>query len=93
MAGELHFHVIAENYEGDLVCSDGCTWPGAEALVADLISPPNGETVYEPVQTVWIVEGEAQRCPFAHGDGVPVDENAVAEFLERLVQRQPYWSA
>ena len=92
MTGEAHFHVIAENYDGELICSDGYTWPGAEAFVADLISPPNGEAVYEPVQTVWIVEGEAPRCPFAHGDGVPGDEQAAAAFLEQVVQRPPYWS-
>ena len=93
MSGETHFHVVAENYDGELMCSDGFTWPGAEACVADLISPPNGETVYEPVQAVWIIEGESPQCPFSHGDGIPVDEAAAAGFLERVLQRPPYWSA
>ncbi len=104
MAGELsrhtrgpaaapHFHVIAENYEDELICSDGLTWPGAQAFVADLTSPPPGATAHEPVRMVWIVEGEPQRCPFAHGDDIPADEQAASGFLEQIVQQPPYWSA
>jgi len=93
VAAAPHYHVIAENQEGELICSDGFTWPGAQGFAADLISPPAGAPVYEPVQTVWIVQGEPLRCPLAHGDNVPVDEEAVPGFLQRVVQQQPYWSA
>ena len=93
VAAAPHYHVIAENQEGELICSDGFTWPSAQGFAADLISPPAGAPVYEPVQTVWIVQGEPLRCPLAHGDNVPVDEEAVPRFLDRVVQQQPYWSA
>jgi hypothetical protein len=93
VAAAPHYHVIAENQEGELICSDGFTWPSAQGFAADLISPPAGAPVYEPVQTVWIVQGEPKRCPLAHGDNVPVDEEAVPGFLDRVVQQQPYWSA
>ena len=93
VAAAPHYHVIAENQEGELICSDGFTWPSAQGFAADLISPPAGTPIYEPVQTVWIVQGEPLRCPLAHGDNVPVDEEAVPGFLGRVVQQQPYWSA
>jgi hypothetical protein len=93
VAAAPHYHVIAENQEGELICSDGFTWPSAQGFAADLISPTAGAPVYEPVQTVWIVQGEPLRCPLAHGDNVPVDEEAVPGFLDRVVQQQPYWSA
>jgi hypothetical protein len=88
-----HYHVIAENQEGELICSDGFTWPSAQGFAADLISPPPGAPVYEPVQTVWIIQGEPLRCPLAHGDNIPADERAVPGFLEQVVQQEPYWSA
>jgi hypothetical protein len=88
-----HYHVIAESYGGEVICSDGFTWPGAQGFAADLISPPHGTTVCEPVQTVWIVEAEALRCPFAHGGEVPVDEAAAQGFLEDVLRQPPYWSA
>jgi hypothetical protein len=93
VAAAPHYHVIAENQEGELICSDGLTWPSAQGFAADLISPPAGTPIYEPVQTVWIIRGEPLRCPLAHGDNIPVDEEAVPGFLERVVQQQPYWSA
>ena len=92
-AAAPHYHVVAENQEGELICSDGSTWPSAQGFAADLISPPGGAPVYEPVQTVWIVQGEPLRCPLAHGDDIPADQQAVPGFLERVVQQQPYWSA
>jgi hypothetical protein len=94
MAGEAsHFHVIAENQDGELICSDGFTWPHAHGFATDLISPPGGVPVYEPVRTVWIVEGAPVGCPLAHGDNIPADEEAVPGFVERAVQQPPYWSA
>ena len=93
LAAAPHYHVIAQNHEGELICSDGFTWPGAHGFAADLISPPAGAPVYEPVQTVWIVQGEPLSCPLAHGDNIPADEQAASGFLERVVQQQPYWSA
>ena len=92
LAGLPHYHVIAENQEGELICSDGFTWPSAQGFAADLISPPPGAPVYEPVQTVWIIQGEPLRCPLAHGDNIPADEQAVPGFLQHVVQQQPYWS-
>jgi hypothetical protein len=44
------------------------------------------------VQTVWIIQGEPLRCPLAHGDNIPADEQAVPGFLQHVVQQQPYWS-
>ncbi|HXO82129.1 MAG TPA: hypothetical protein VN856_19840 [Mycobacterium sp.] len=88
-----HYHVIAENQAGELICSDGFAWPTAQGFAADLISPPPGAPVYEPVQTVWIVQGEPLRCPLAHGDNTPDDEQAAAGFLERVLQQPPFWSA
>lgn len=93
MTGEVHYHVVAENFDAELLCSDGYTWPGAHGFAADLISPPNGVTVYEPVRAVWIFEGGSPQCPFAHGDGIAADEEAASGFLEQLVQQPPYWSA
>ena len=93
LAAAPHYHVIAQNQEGELICSDGFTWPGAHGFAADLVSPPAGAPVYEPVQTVWIVQSEPLRCPLAHGDNIPADEQAVPRFLEHVVQQQPYWSA
>jgi hypothetical protein len=99
MAGEAsrhpgpHFHVIAENLDGELICSDGFTWPAAHGFAADLVSPPPGAPVYEPVQTVWIVEGAPVGCPLAHGDNIPADERAAPGFLGRAVQQPPFWSA
>lgn len=90
-----HYHVIAENYDGVLIYSDGFTWPGAQAFAADLVSPPNGTQTYEPVQTLWIVviDGDPLLCPLAHGDNNPADGQD-ADFVEHVVQRQqPYWSA
>ena len=93
LAAATHYHVIAQNQEGELICSDGFTWPRAHGFAADLISPTAGAPVYEPVQTVWIVQGEPLSCPLAHGDNVPADEHAAAGFLEQVFQQQPYWSA
>jgi len=93
LAAATHYHVIAQNHEGELICSDAFTWPCAHGFAADLISPPAGAPVYEPVQTVWIVQGEPLRCPLAHGDNIPADEQAVPGFLDQVVQQQPYWSA
>ena len=88
-----HYHVIAENNDGELICSDGFTWPGAQGLAADLIAPAAGGPAYEPVQTVWIIEGPPVRCPLARGDHPPANEQAASDFVEQVVQRSPYWSA
>lgn len=88
-----HYHVIAENLDGELMCSDGFPWPSAQGLAADLISPLAGAPSYEPVRTVWIIEGAPVRCPLVHGEHSPPDEEAASTFLEHVVQRPPYWSA
>jgi hypothetical protein len=86
-----HYHVIAEN-DDEVICSDAFTWPCAQAFAADLISPPGGAPVYEPVKAIWIIEGGPSWCPLAHGDGIPADDEAAAGFLQEALQRQPYWS-
>ena len=93
VAAAPHYHVIAQNHEGELIYSDGFSWPCAHGFAADLISPPAGAPLYEPVQTVWIVQGEPLWCPLAHGDNIPADEQAAPGFLDQVVQQQPYWSA
>jgi hypothetical protein len=92
-AGVPHYHVIAENHDNEVIYSDGFTWPCARGFAADLIAPPAGAPIYEPVKAVWIIEGDPFRCPLAHGDGIPADEQAALGFLEQTTQQQPYWSA
>lgn len=92
-AGLPHYHVIAENHDNELIYSDGFTWPCARGFAADLITPPTGGPISEPVTAVWIIEGDPFWCPLAHGDGIPADEQAAPGFLEQAIQHQPYWSA
>ncbi len=92
LAGLPHYHVIAENHDGELIYSDGFTWPRAHGFAADLIAPPAGAPISEPVKAVWIIEGDPSRCPLAHGDGIPADEQATPDFLHQAIQQQPYWS-
>jgi hypothetical protein len=87
-----HYHVIAENHDDELICSEGFTWPGAQGFAADLISPAAGGPIYEPVKAVWIIQAP-QRCPLAHGDEIPSDDEAAQGFLELAIQQQPYWLA
>jgi hypothetical protein len=88
-----HYHVIALNHDGELIYSDGFTWPSAQGFAADLISPPAGAAIYEPVNAVWIIQGEPPGCPLAHGDEIPEDEQVAPGFLEQAIQQRPYWSA
>ncbi len=92
LAALPHYHVIAENDDGELIYSDAFTWPGAQAFAADLIAPPAGGPTHEPVKAVWIIQGDGLWCPLAHGDGIPEDEQAILGFLQQAVQQQPYWS-
>jgi hypothetical protein len=92
LAGLPHYHVIAENHDGELIYSDGFTWPCAHGFAADLIAPPAGAPISEPVKAVWIIEGDPSCCPLAHGDGIPADEQATPDFLHQAIQQQPYWS-
>jgi hypothetical protein len=91
--GLTHYHVIAENHDGEVIYSDGFTLPGAQGFAADLIAPPASSPIYEPVKAVWIIPGEPLRCPLAHGDGIPEDEQAAHRWLEQSIQQRPYWSA
>lgn len=95
LAGLPHFHVVAQNRNNEIVYSDGLTWPGAEGFATDLISPPPGAPVPEvELDAVWIVEADPRWCPLAHGDDTAApDEEAAAEYLGRLTQAPPYWSA
>ena len=93
MLGQSHYHVIGENHDGEVIYSDGFTWPCAQGFAADLIAPPAGAPIHEPVKAVWIIEGEPLWCPLAHGDGIPADEQAAPGFLEQVIQQQPYWLA
>jgi hypothetical protein len=93
LAALPHYHVIAENHDDELIYSDGLTWPGAQGFAADLITPAAGGPIYEPVIAVWIIQCDPSRCPLAHGDGVPADEQAAPGFVEQVIQQQqPYWS-
>ncbi|HME16205.1 MAG TPA: hypothetical protein VKG83_12295 [Mycobacterium sp.] len=93
LAALPHYHVIAENHDDELIYSDGFDWPCAQGFAADLISPPAGAPIHEPVKAVWIIQGDPFWCPLAHGDGIPADEQATPGFLEQVIQQQPYWSA
>jgi len=93
LAGLPHYHVVAENHDDEVIYSDGFTWARARGFAADLISPPAGAPIYEPVKAVWIIEGDPSSCPLAHGDDIPADEQAAPGFLEQLMHQQPYWSA
>ena len=93
LAALPHYHVIAENHDGELIYSDAFTWPGAQGFAADLIAPPAGAPIHEPVKAVWIIQGEPLWCPLAHGDGILEDEQATPGFLEQLIQQPHYWSA
>ncbi len=93
LAGFPHYHVIAENHDDELIYSDAFTWPSAQGFAADLISPPASIPAYEPVTTVWIIECDPSWCPLAHGDGIPADEQAASDFLQRVTRQRPYWSA
>lgn len=95
LAGMPHFHVVAQNRNNEVIYSDGFTWPGAEGFATDLISPAPGTPVPEvELEAVWIVESDPRWCPFAHGDDTKEsDEQTVAEYIERLTQQPPYWSA
>jgi hypothetical protein len=95
LAALPHYHVVVQNRNNEVVYSDGFTWPGAAGFAADLISPPPGAPIPEvELDAVWIFEGDPHRCPFAHGDDTaPIDEEMVVDYLERLTQQPPYWSA
>lgn len=93
LAALPHYHVIAENQDDELIYSDGFDWRCAQGFAADLISPPAGAPIHEPVKAVWIIQGDPFWCPLAHGDGIPADEQATPGFLEQVIQQQPYWSA
>jgi hypothetical protein len=92
LAGLPHYHVIAENHDDEVIYSDGFTWPCARGFAADLISPPGGAPIHEPVKAVWIIEGAPSWCPLAHGDDIPADEQATRGFLEQVMHQRPYWS-
>jgi hypothetical protein len=92
LAGLPQYHVIAENHTMKSFTATGS--PGrARGFAADLISPPGGAPIHEPVKAVWIIEGDPFWCPLAHGDGIPADEQATPGFLEQVMHQQPYWSA
>jgi hypothetical protein len=94
LAAMPHYHVVAQNHDDEVIYSDGLTWPSACGFATDLIAPPSGETIPEAgLAAVWIVEADPRWCPLAHGDGAADDEQTAAEFLERAIQQQPYWSA
>ena len=67
--------------------------PRAQGFAADLIAPPAGAPIHEPVKAVWIIQREPLWCPLAHGDGIPEDEQAAQGFLDQAIRLPPDWSA
>jgi hypothetical protein len=90
-----HYHVVSLSDGHYLDYSDGYTEPGALGYAADLIAPTSGERE-QGLEAVWIAEVDPRLCricPLAHGDDPERDGEDALEFLERVTQYEPYWSA
>lgn len=86
-----HFHVVTLTDGQYLDYSDSLTEPGALGYAADVISPTSGGRD-EKLEGVWITEANPKSCPLAHGDEPRTDSDQVLEFLQRVMQYDPYWS-
>ena len=86
-----HYHVVSLSAQQYVAYSDKLTEPGAMAYAADLISPTSGER--EPgLEVVWIAPVDPRACRLDDRDS-DEDGDEVVEFLERLMQDEPYWTA
>jgi hypothetical protein len=91
LADMPHYHVVTQ-FDGRLLdYSDGLTEPGALAYATDLISPLSGGRA-EGLEAVWIVRVDPKSCPLAHGDDPGKDGQDILQYLERIIQDEPYWS-
>lgn len=87
-----HYHVVTLRDQSYLDYSDGLTEAGAFAYAADVISPTMSER--EPgLEGVWIVSIDPQSCRLAHGDDPDRQSEEALDFLVRVIQGEPYWSA
>jgi hypothetical protein len=92
LANLPHYHVVTLSDGYNVAFSDGLTEPGALAYAADLLSPTSGDR--EPgLEVAWIAKVAARSCPLDHGDNLEIDSEETLEFLERVMQDEPYWSA
>jgi hypothetical protein len=87
-----HYHVVTQCDGCYLDYSDGLTEPGALGYANDLISPTSGERV-QGLDAVWIAQVDPKWCRLAHGDDPEKYGQDALEFLQRLIQDEPYWSA
>jgi hypothetical protein len=87
-----HYHVVTQSDGCYLDYSDGYSEPGALGYAADLISPTSGERE-EGLEVVWIAKVDPRSCPLAHGDDPEKFSEDARQFLGRIVQDEPYWSA
>ena len=44
------------------------------------------------MEVAWIAKVAARPCPLDHGENPEVDSEETLEFLERVMQDEPYWS-
>jgi hypothetical protein len=87
-----HYHVVTLSDGQYLAYSDGLTEPGALGYAADLISPTSGERE-QGLEEVWIVKVDPKSCRLVHGDNAEKGTEDALEFLQRLIEEEPYWSA
>jgi hypothetical protein len=87
-----HYHVVTQSDGCYLDYSDGLTEPGALGYAADLISPTSGERE-QGLEVVWITKVDPKSCPLGHGDDPEKYSEDALEFLVRVAQDEPYWSA
>jgi hypothetical protein len=91
LANLPHYHVVTLSDGYNVGYSDGLTEPGALAYVADLLSPTSGDRE-QGLEVAWIAKVAARPCPLDHGENPERDSDETLEFLERVMQDEPYWS-
>ena len=62
-----------------------------EAITLDH-SPTSGQRE-EGLEEVWIVKVDPKSCRLVHGDNAEKETEDALEFLQRLIEDEPYWSA
>ena len=86
-----HYHVVTLTDGQYLDYSDGLTEPGALGYAADLISPTSGGRD-ETLEGVWLARVDLKSCPLTHGDEPKTDSEEALQFMQRVIQYEPYWS-